>query len=119
MSLTTVSILCFLVAALGGLVLAFRALGGRELPWALAIGHGALGAAGLVLLLVAVLGGAGGQLALAGLVVLALAALGGFYLLSFHLRGKTHPRPVILVHAGAAIIGVGLLIAAVLFGPAA
>lgn len=119
MSLTTVSILCFLLGALGGLVLAFRALGGRELPWALAIGHGALGAAGLLLLLVAVMGGAGGQLTLAGLIVLVLAALGGFYLLSFHLRGRTHPAPVILVHALAAVIGVGLLIAAALFGPAA
>lgn len=119
MSLTTLSILCFVLAALGGLLLAFRALGGRELPWALAAGHGALGAAGLIILILAVAGGSGGTLVLTGLAVLVLAALGGFYLLSFHVRGLTHPKAVILVHALAAVAGVGLLIAAVLVGPGA
>lgn len=119
MSLTTLSVLCFVLAALGGLVLALRAFTGRELPWALAIGHGTLGAAGLVILLLAVAGGAGSPLVLGGLAVLLVAALGGFYLVSFHLRGKPHPRPVILVHALAAIAGVGLLIAAILVGSAA
>lgn len=119
MDQTTLSVLCFVLAALGGLVMAFRAIGGRPIPWALAIGHGALGAAGLVILLLAVAGGAGGTLRLAGLATLVLAALGGFYLLSFHLRGIAHPKGVILVHALAAVIGVGLLIAAILVGSAA
>lgn len=119
MDLTTLSVLCFVVGALGGLVLAFRAIGGRPIPWALAIGHGALGAAGLVILLLAVAGGAGGTLRLAGLAALVLAALGGFYLLSFHLRGIPHPKAVILIHALVAVTGVGLLITAILAGPAA
>lgn len=119
MNLPTIAVFCFVLAALGGLVMALRAFSDRDLPWALAIGHGALGAAGLVVLLTAVLSGPGSGLLLASLVVLVVAALGGFYLLSFHVRGHRHPRAVIVVHALAALAGVGLLIAAILVGGAA
>lgn len=119
MSLTTLAIVCFVLAALGGLVMALRVFADRPIPTPLAIGHGVLGAAGLVALLVAVLAGPGGPLLLAGLAVLVVAALGGFYLLSFHVRGQRHPRAVIVVHALVAVVGVGLLIIAVIFAGAA
>src|SRR5947207_3278018 len=54
----------FAIAALGGIVLAAHVLRGRFAPWALSLLHAALGAAGLVLVLVAVLGGARGNAAL-------------------------------------------------------
>lgn len=110
-----IAIGCLLVGALGGAVMAATIFRGRRPPWALTVGHGALGALGLVLLLLAVAGGAAG-LVQAGLAVLVLAALGGFYLVSFHARKMDHPRPVIIVHALAALTGVVLLIAGVLGG---
>ena len=38
-----------------------------------------------------------------------VAALGGFYLAAFHLRGQSGPKPVVVVHALAAVAGVVLL----------
>ena len=32
-------------------------------------------------------------------------ALGGFFLASFHLRGKLAPKGVVVLHAGLAVIG--------------
>ncbi len=107
------AILCFLVAALGGLVMAYRIFRGEFPPAALAGAHGVLGALGLVLVLVAVFQGAGG-LPAAALVVLLVAALGGFYLLGFHVRKQLHPKAVVVIHALIAVVGVALLLGAVL-----
>lgn len=112
MGLTTVAVLCFVLAALAGLAMALRVFGERPIPWPLAFGHGALGAAGLAALLIAVLTAQGGGLILAGLGVLLVAALGGFFLLSFHVRGRRHPKVMVVVHALAALTGVGLVVAA-------
>jgi hypothetical protein len=101
------AVLCFLVAALGGLVLAASVLRGRLAPWALSLVHAALGATGLALTLVAVVNGAG--TAWTALIVLVLAALGGFFLASFHLRGRPGPKPVVVLHALLAVTGVALL----------
>ncbi len=100
----------FAIAALGGIVLAAHVLRGRFAPWALSLLHAALGAAGLVLVLVAVLGGARGNAALA-LGLLVLAALGGFLLASFHYRKQLPPKAIV-VHAVVAVAGFGVLLAA-------
>ena len=99
--------LCFLAAALGGLVLAASVLRGRLATWALSLVHAALGALGLVLTLIAVLDGAVG--ARIALIVLVVAALGGFFLASFHLRGRPGPKPMVVLHALLAVTGVALL----------
>ena len=101
----------FAIAALGGIVLAAHVLRGRFAPWALSLLHAALGAAGLVLVLVAVLGGARGNAALA-LGLLVLAALGGFLLASFHYRKQLPPKAIVVVHAVVAVAGFGVLLAA-------
>ena len=83
-------------------------------PWVpLALGHGVLAATALVLaLLVAI---ATGVAAIKyGVAVLVLAALGGFFLLSFHLRGKSHPWVIVVLHALPAVGGVGCLVFALL-----
>ena len=95
----------FALGALGGLVMAMRAFRGETIPTMLAAGHGVLGAAGLVLLLFAVVSGIGGNTATIALVILVVAALGGFYLLSFHIRKERHPKAVIVVHALIAVAG--------------
>ncbi len=102
------SVLAFAAAAIGGLVLAASVLRGRLPPWALSLTHGALGAVGLGLTLVAVLQGAEGTVQIA-LLILVVTALGGFFLASFHLRNKPAPGPVVVVHALAAVTGVLVL----------
>jgi len=102
------ALIVFAVAAVGGLILAASVLRGRLAPWALSLVHAGLGAVGLILTVVAVLGGAGGVVPIA-LGVLVVAALGGFYLASVHLRGTPGPKAVVVIHALAAVTGVVLL----------
>lgn len=105
------AIVAFLVAAVGGLFMAMQIFKNRKPAVAVALLHGALGATGLGLLAWLVL--TAETLAtniLAGLVILLVAAVGGFYLASFHLRGVAHPKPVVVIHAIAAVTGVGALL---------
>ena len=87
----TYALIVFAVAALGGLVLASSVLRGKLAPWALSILHALLGATGLVLLLLGVMGGSGAGRAVAALGLLVVAALGGFYLASIHARKAVAP----------------------------
>ena len=104
-----IAIAVFLVAALGGLFMATQIFSGRKPAVAVALLHGPLAAAGVFLVFWlwmqsganAVIGTAFG--------VLVLAALGGFFLVSFHMRNKPHPKPVVIIHALAAVTGVGIL----------
>ncbi len=100
----------FVVAALGGLAMAVKIFRGQLAPWALSLLHAGLGAAGLVLLLVAVVGGNAETRVTAALIVLVVAALGGFYLAAQHLRKTIPPRGVVVVHAAVAAIGVVTLL---------
>ena len=110
----TYALIVFAVAALGGLVLASSVLRGKLAPWALSILHALLGASGLVLLLLGVMGGSGAGRAVAALGLLVVAALGGFYLASMHLRKTVAPKAVVFVHAGVAVTGFLVLLSAVL-----
>jgi len=107
------ALFAFGVAAVGGLILAASVLRGRLAPWALSLVHAALGATGLVLTLLAVLGGAGGYVPIA-LGVLVVAALGGFFLASFHLRQAPGPKPIVVIHASVAVLGFLMLAGATL-----
>jgi hypothetical protein len=106
-----IAILVFAVGALGGLVLANSVLRGRLASWPLSLLHMALGATGLVLTALVVLGGSTGVAGIVpiALLILVVAALGGFYLASFHARQTTPPKGVVLTHAGAAVVGFLLL----------
>jgi hypothetical protein len=112
--LSTAAII-FAVAALGGVVLAAHVLRARFAPWALSLLHAALGAAGIVLVLVAVLQGAAPSRATLALVLFVVAALGGFFLASFHYRQKLPPAAVVIVHALVAVAGFGVLLSALGF----
>ena len=107
------ALIVFAVAALGGLVLAAHVLRGKFAPWALSLLHAALGATGLVLLVMLLLRGAASQPVMTGLAVLLLAALGGFFLASFHLRRKLPPKAVVVIHAGVAVAGFLVLLSQV------
>lgn len=129
----TIALISFAVAALLGLTLATKHLKGgaqtqpespapmggeapsaraeqREVPMSLAVLHGVFAAAGLLLLIIAVLKGTATGLATIALVIFVVAALGGFYLFATHLGKKPLPRPVIFVHGGAAGVAFVLLL---------
>jgi len=102
-----IAVLIFAIGAVGGLILASSVLRGKLAPWALSIVHMLLGATGLVLTALVVLGGgdAGKGLVTYALIILVIAALGGFYLASIHAKQQVAPRAVVFVHAGVAVIG--------------
>jgi hypothetical protein len=112
----SLAVIVFAIAAVGGLILALHVLRDRFAPWSLSILHALLGATGLVLVSLAVVGDEGGSLILGSLLVLVVAALGGFFLASFHLRKRLPPKAIVILHALLAIVGVALLVTAV-FAP--
>jgi len=107
------SILLFAFAALAGLAMAVMHFRKASPPRpTLAVLHGVFAAAGLVVLLLALIKvGMQGAPALA-LGLLVVAALGGFGLLSFHLRGHALPSGLVVGHALLAVAGFVTLLAA-------
>ena len=100
----TYAVLVFAIAALGGLILASSVLRGKFAPWGVSLVHAALGAAGLILVLLAILQGTAGVVTTA-FVIFLIAALGGFYLASVHLRKKIPPKGAVVIHAVLAVTG--------------
>ena len=109
------AVLIFAIGALGGLVMANSVLRGSMAPWGLSLLHAALGAIGLVLTAIVVLGKSADVASIVpiALVILVIAALGGFFLASFHARKQLPPKGVVFVHAGVAVIGFLLLLGGV------
>lgn len=108
--MATTALILFVIAALGGLVLAGFHFSKRPLPTSLALLHGALAATGLVFLILTVIRSTtAGPLGLS-LGILVVAALGGFILFSSHLRKRALPTPLVLIHAAAAVAGVVILL---------
>jgi hypothetical protein len=110
----TIALVLFAVAALGGLTMAvIRFRGAERPPTGLAVLHGALAAAGIIVLIVGMTqAGVPGQ-ARTALVFFIVAALGGFYLFAQHMQRKALPIPVILIHALVAVIGFVILLVVV------
>ena len=106
-----IAVLIFAIGAVGGLVLASSVLRGRLASWALSLLHAALGATGLVLTAIVVLGGSTdvAKIVPIALLILVVAALGGFFLASYHARKVTPPSAVVVIHAGVAVVGFVLL----------
>ncbi|MFO7580171.1 MAG: hypothetical protein R6W74_08195 [Nitrosomonas halophila] len=101
----TYVILVLAVAAVGGIFLASKIFSGQLAPWPVSIVHALLGATGLVMLIMMVLGGAAEGRLSAALGLLVVAALGGFYLASLHAKGTVAPKNVVIIHAGVAVAG--------------
>ena len=103
------------LAALGGLTLAGIRISGRPLPptW-MALGHGAVAATGLALLIYAAVTAGIPGLAQVALGVFVLAALGGAAMfLGFHMRGRALPIPLVLGHGFIAVTGYVLLLVSI------
>lgn len=107
----------FAVAAGIGATMAVQLVRGGERPaTGVALTHGAFAAVALVLYVVAVVSAssppAAGWWAIGIFVV---AALGGATLfLGYHLRGRTLPVPLVVVHGGVAVVGFLVLLFALL-----
>jgi hypothetical protein len=112
-AMLTYAVIVFAIGALGGILLASYVLRGQLAPWAVSLLHAGLGAVGLLLVIYAALTTGISHAALTALVILVVAALGGFYLASIHLRGQVAQKPIVFIHAGAAIIGFLTLLGAV------
>jgi hypothetical protein len=111
---TTTAIILFAIAAVLGLALATNAVKERPLSFGLATLHGLFAASGLVVLILVVMNAAESGLGGWSLGIFVVAALGGFTLLSFHLRKKSLPIPLVVVHALAAVTAFALLLVWVL-----
>jgi len=110
-----ITILVFAIAAVAGLTMALTVFKGQFPPVATAVIHGVFAAAGLVLLLIAVLTHGVAGAADWALGFLLLAALGGFSLaLGFHARKRNLPSGLVVGHAILAVIGFLLLLASAL-----
>jgi hypothetical protein len=111
--LQTASVL-LAITAVGGLAMAGMRFAGRPQPptW-LAMLHGLLAGAAITLLLYAYFTVGLPSLAVLALVLFVLAAVGGVYLnLNFHWKMLPLPKGIIVGHAGAAVVGFVLLLAA-------
>jgi hypothetical protein len=109
-----IALALFALAAGGGVLLAGLRLKNRALPMPIALVHGGLAAAGLLLLLVGVVRHHAATPVRVALGLFVVAALGGFYLFSHHVRGKRLPLGVVGVHGAAAVVAFLLLLLGVL-----
>jgi len=106
----TTSIVFFGLAILVGLTMATMHLLGNRIPLAMGLGHGALAGTGLALLLLVVFGKAtSGFLAWAA-GIFCVTALGGLGLISYPLRDRMLPTPLLFLHASLALLGFMLLL---------
>ena len=118
MTTATLAAIVLGFAALGGLTLAGIWISGRPRSLTfLAIGHGAIAALGLILLICAVVSAEVPELMLETIAVLVLAALGGAVLfLVYHVHGlQASPISMVIGHGLTAIAGLYILLLVSLF----
>jgi hypothetical protein len=103
------ALVIFAFAAVVGLTLAVKVLKKQETNKAVALAHGAVGAAGLVVLILYTVKNPTVFLTTA-IVLLVVAALGGVVLFANDLRKKPGPAALVVIHALAAVIAVVLVL---------
>ncbi len=107
-----IAITLFALAAVGGIIMVIIKMSGNDTPLLLAVGHGVLAAAGLVLLILVSVQSPGNTLMNISLLLFVLTTAGGFLLFSYYIRKRPLPNALIAVHAFAAIVSyIALVIA--------
>jgi hypothetical protein len=111
-SMVKVATWLFILAALGGIVMAGIRFGsGRNPPVVIPYAHGLLAGAGLTLLIYAAwVGGLGGMVMLAIILLLVAAAGGSILNLVYHWKQVPIPKGLTAAHILLAVAGVGLLL---------
>ncbi|ELR69653.1 hypothetical protein C900_04878 [Fulvivirga imtechensis AK7] len=107
------SIVLFALAAVLGLIIAAAIFKGKETPKPAVYAHGAIAAIGLVLLVLYALQNPTNYPQVS-LIIFVIAALGGFYLFANDMKKKPGPKPVVIIHALAAVTAFTLLLLFVL-----
>jgi hypothetical protein len=110
MNLLTIAIVLFALAAVFGLIVLLKVLKGEATPKPAVFIHGLIAASALALVLYYVVTHAE-KSPMASLVVFLIAALGGFFMFFMDMSKRPVPKGVALIHAGAAVVGLVLLIA--------
>lgn len=101
----------FAAAAIGGATLAVLHFTGRKLPMALALLHGLLAVAAVIVLIIAVVKLSAAGLLVIAVIIFALAALGGLGLfLGFYLPKKKLPSAGVVMHGLLAVSGFVLVL---------
>lgn len=98
----------FVLAAVFGLMILIHILKGESTPKPAVFIHGLLAALALVILIFYAINSQ--KSPVLSLIVLLIAALGGFLLFFLDMAKKPLPKSVALIHAGAAVLGVVLLL---------
>lgn len=102
-------LVCFLLAAIFGLIILTYVLQDKETPKAVVLLHGGAAALGLLLLIIHATQTFESNIALlSGLFV--VVALVGFYMVSRDITGKKIPKVTAIIHGSVAAIGVILFI---------
>lgn len=109
-------LILFPIAAVMGLLIAFRAFKGPCAEVGSIVAHGAFAASGLVWLIAIVARGATATLVHDALGLFALAALGGVTLVSFTLRKRPLPTGLIVIHGLVAITAYALFFLSTVVG---
>ena len=104
-----IAILLFILAAIFGLVLITKVFQNSPRPIGAIIAHGLIAAAGLVLVFICVLRNYE-KSPVASFILFLVAALGGFIMFGRDMSKKPIPKGLALIHAGAAAVGLLLLI---------
>lgn len=112
------AIACFAIAAIGGLVLAFLHLSRKTVPVGIAMLHGLLAVAGVILLLIGMSQGQASRMLITALILFLVAAVGGLVLFGMHLRSRPLSVPFLAIHALVAVAAFLTLLVGV-FGHAA
>ncbi len=106
----SIAIMLFVFAAVFGAIVLLAILSNKPTPKPVVIIHGTLAGIGLLLAVTYVAIGKASTLQITGLVLLLLAALGGFTLFGIDISNKKIPKALAIGHPFLAIIGVILLI---------
>lgn len=101
----------FSLAILAGLSLVYMGVRYHRSSLALGLGHAGIAITAVVLLIVHIFREATTQMLYNDAALLfILTLLGGLVLLMIHNNQKSAPFPVVIIHAGLALFGLGLLI---------
>jgi hypothetical protein len=100
----TAAIVLFSIAAIFGFILIAKVFKNSPRPIGLILTHGLFASSALLLILIYVIKYSE-KPPLANLTIFVLAALAGFTLFGVDMSKKEIPRIVVILHAGAAVIG--------------
>ncbi len=106
----TIALICFAIAAILGITFVVKYSSSGSLSTPIALSHGLFGALGLINLIIAAAKGMTSTVGNIALVIFVIAAIGGFILITNHLKKGSLPKPLIAIHAAAAVIAFLLLI---------